>query len=104
MAGKKNPIDGIDPVIHERVRLGIMSCLAGTEEMSFNEIKDILNLTDGNLSAHALVLENAGFIKIEKSFEGKKPKTTVKISPKGKTAFGKYLQLLERMLKRGKEI
>ena len=90
--------DKIDPVIHERVRLAIVSTLAVAPEMSFNELKAALSLTDGNLSAHARTLEDAGYIKVHKRFEGRRPLTTMTLTRKGREAFRRYLDTLKRVI------
>ena len=92
--------DKIDSVIHERVRLAIVSALAVAPEMSFNELKATLSLTDGNLSAHSRTLEEAGYIRINKSFEGRRPLTTMRLTPKGRQAFRRYLTVLRRIIER----
>ena len=97
MSEKVKPED-IDPVIHERVRLAIVSTLAVAPEMSFNEIKADLSLTDGNLSAHARTLELAGYLKIEKSFQGRRPRTTLRLTAKGREAFRRYITTLKRIV------
>jgi len=88
----------IDPVIHERVRLGIVSALAVVPEMSFNELKESLSLTDGNLSAHSRTLEEAGYIQIDKRFRGRRPLTTMRLTAKGRKAFQRYLAMLQRIV------
>ncbi len=80
--------DDIDAVIHERVRLAIVSALAVAPELSFNELKEMLSLTDGNLSAHARTLDEAGYIVIEKTFRGRRPHTTMAPSPAPSTILG----------------
>jgi len=90
--------EGIDRLIHERARLGIMSSLAGTGAMTFGELKETLVMTDGNLSAHARVLEEAGYIRIVKTFAGRKPQTTMSLTAKGEKAFKEYVDYLERMV------
>ena len=100
MSGRVRPED-IDPVIHERVRLAIVSTLAVAAEMSFNEVKASLSLTDGNLSAHARTLEEAGYIQIEKSFRGRRPLTTLRLTHKGREAFRRYLDLLQGIVAQG---
>ncbi len=94
--------DHIDAVIHERARLAIVSALAVAPEMSFNELKAALSLTDGNLSAHSRTLENAGYIKVKKTFKGRKPHTTMALTAKGRKAFQSYLDTLTRIIERGK--
>ncbi|MCU0723259.1 MAG: transcriptional regulator [Planctomycetes bacterium] len=97
MSGPILPGD-IDPVIHERVRLGIVSALAGAPELAFNELKAALSLTDGNLSTHARILEEAGYLRIRKSFEGRRPLTTMALTPKGRKAFQDYVAMLRRAI------
>ena len=101
MSGPIRP-DHIDPVIHERARLAIVSALAVAPEMSFNELKAALSLTDGNLSAHGRTLENAGYIKVNKTFKGRKPYTTMSLTAKGRKAFQSYLDTLTRIIEQGK--
>ena len=91
--------DDIDPLIHEKVRLSIVSALAVSIELSFNELKSTLGLTDGNLSSHSKSLEGAGYIKIKKSFVGRKPHTTMRLTAKGSKAFNKYLDMLKQIVK-----
>jgi len=100
-----NPIkpDHIDSMIHERVRLAIVSALAVAPEMSFKELKTTLSLTDGNLSAHSRTLEDAGYIKIDKSFQGRKPLTTMRLTSKGRAAFQRYLDTLRGIIEHGAE-
>jgi DNA-binding MarR family transcriptional regulator len=93
--------DDIDPVIHERVRLAIVSALAVAPELSFNELKEMLSLTDGNLSAHARTLEEAGYLVIAKSFRGRRPYTVMRLSAKGRKAFQRYLAALRQVIERG---
>lgn len=88
----------LDKLIHERMRLGIVSALAGEEKLTFNELKALLDTSDGNLSVHARKLEEAGYIKCEKSFEGRKPLTRFSLSAKGKKALDKYLGHLEAII------
>ena len=102
MNGPVTP-EEIDPVIHERVRLAIMSALAVAAEMSFNEIKKQLSLTDGNLSVHARTLEEAGYLEIEKTFRGRKPHTTMHLTPKGRKAFQQYVATLQRVIDQGRK-
>lgn len=93
--------DDIDPVIHERVRLAIVSALAVAPEMSFNELKSTLGLSDGNLSAHATSLQQAGYIEIEKTFKGRRPHTTMRLTALGQKAFAKYLGTLQKIIEKG---
>ena len=99
----KDPIkpDDIDAVIHDRVRLSIVSALAVSAQLSFNELKTMLNLTDGNLSAHSRKLEEVGYIVVEKSFRGRRPYTAMRLTAKGRKAFGRYLKTLRQIVDRG---
>lgn len=90
--------ENIDAVIHERVRLSIVSTLAVAPEMSFKELKDMLALTDGNLSAHSRTLEEAGYIEIEKSFRDRRPHTIMRLTQKGRDAFHRYLEMLRAII------
>ncbi len=85
----------LDPVIHSRIRLAVLSILVSVKEASFSYLKETIGTTDGNLSASLSRLEEAGYISIKKSFKGKKPLTTCSISEKGRTAFSDYLKALE---------
>ncbi len=93
--------DDLDAVIHERVRLAIVSALAVSPELSFNELKSMLSLTDGNLSAHSRTLEQAGYIVVQKSFQGRRPLTTMRLTLKGRRAFERYLKTLRQILDQG---
>ncbi len=100
MSGPVKP-DDIDAVIHERVRLAIVAALAVSPQLSFSELKSMLELTDGNLSAHSRTLEEAGYIVVEKSFRGRRPYTTMQLTPKGRKAFERYLEMLRQIVDRG---
>jgi DNA-binding MarR family transcriptional regulator len=93
--------DDIDAVIHERVRLAIVSALSVSPELSFNDLKEMLSLTDGNLSAHSRTLDEAGYIVIEKSFQGRRPHTTMRLTLKGRKAFERYLATLRQIVDQG---
>ncbi len=95
--------DDIDAIIHERVRLAIVSALAVTSELSFGELKAMLSLTDGNLSAHSRTLDEAGYIVVKKTFQGRRPHTTMRLSPKGRKAFQRYVETLRRIIDEGDE-
>ena len=95
---RDNTHDDIDETIHQRTRLAIMATLAGIDSLDFNELKGRLGLTDGNLSAHATALEQAGYVKITKSFKGKKPRTTLAMTAKGREALRNYVNLLQGIL------
>ncbi len=92
----------IDRIIHEPARLGILSMLSVNDSLSFNELKGFLSLTDGNLSVHLRVLDESGHIVIDKKFVGRKSKTTVRLSPRGRRSFRNYLTRLERIVGGGK--
>ncbi len=85
----------LDPVIHSRIRLAVLSILISVKEASFNYLKESIGTTDGNLSASLSKLEEARYISIKKAFKGKKPLTTCSITEKGKNAFSAYLKALE---------
>jgi DNA-binding MarR family transcriptional regulator len=93
--------DDIDAVIHERVRLSIVAALAVSAELSFNELKSMLGLTDGNLSAHSRTLDEAGYILVEKTFRGRRPYTAMRLTAKGRRAFERYLGTLRQIIDRG---
>src|SRR6185369_15252110 len=88
----------LDRVIHERLRLGILSALAVNNSLSFNELKQILKTTDGNLSVHARKLEDAEYVSCEKSFEGRVPRTEYKITTTGRRALERYLDSMEQVI------
>jgi DNA-binding MarR family transcriptional regulator len=100
MSGPIKP-DDIDGVIHERVRLSIVAALAVSPELSFGELKEMLGLTDGNLSAHSRTLDEAGYIVVEKSFRGRRPYTAMRLTPKGRKAFERYLATLRQIIDGG---
>jgi DNA-binding MarR family transcriptional regulator len=89
----------IDRLIHERLRLGIVSALAVNDSMTFSELKDLLKTTDGNLSVHARKLEEAEYILCTKSFEGRTPKTEYKLAAAGRRALQQYLDHMEALIK-----
>ena len=89
----------LDQLIHERVRLAIVSALAVTPRMSFNELKAQLRITDGNLSVHARRLEEAGYIDCQKSFEGRVPHTEYRLTPVGRRALQRYLDHMEALIR-----
>jgi DNA-binding MarR family transcriptional regulator len=90
---------GLDRLIHERMRLGIVSALAANESLTFVELKTLLNATDGNVSIHARKLEEAGYISCTKSFEGRMPRTEYKLTPAGSKALTKYLDHMEALIR-----
>jgi DNA-binding MarR family transcriptional regulator len=88
-----------DRLIYERVRLGIMSALSVREEITFSELKTLFDVSDGNLSAHARKLEEAEYVSCTKSFEGRRPRTAYRITPKGREALNRYLDHVEAVIK-----
>jgi len=90
---------GFDRLIYERVRLGIMSALAMNERLAFSELKSLFDVSDGNLSAHARKLEEAGYVVCTKSFEGRRPKSVYRVTPVGKKALLRYLEHIEAVIK-----
>lgn len=99
---QKSPTQ-LDRVIHEPVRLGIVSALAVNESMSFNELKDLLKTTDGNLSVHARKLEDSEYVVCDKQFEGRVPKTTYKLTTQGKRALENYLNHMEGLIRTARD-
>jgi DNA-binding MarR family transcriptional regulator len=91
-------IEGLDEVIHGRLRLGVMAFLAGRPAADFNELKRQLKTTDGNLSAHLRKLEEAGYIAIDKSFVDRKPLTRASLTSAGRSAFVAYLDAISRLV------
>ncbi len=89
----------LDKLIHERMRLGIISALAANASLTFNDLKNLLQTTDGNISVHARKLEEAGYLTCEKSFEGRIPKTEYRITKAGRDALAKYLNHMEALIK-----
>ncbi|HVW84282.1 MAG TPA: transcriptional regulator [Bryobacteraceae bacterium] len=89
----------LDRIIHERLRLGIVSALAVNESLTFSELKKILDTTDGNLSVHSRKLEDAGYIDCEKKFEGRLPRTEYRLTEKGRTALESYLTHMEALIR-----
>ena len=88
----------LDRLLHDRMRLGIVSALAAGGEMSFTDLKDALNATDGNLSVHARKLEEAGYVTCEKTFAGRTPRTDYKLTASGKRALEKYLDHMSAII------
>jgi DNA-binding HxlR family transcriptional regulator len=88
----------LDRLIHERLRLGIVSALAANQTLTFNELKKLLDTTDGNLSVHARKLEEANYIACSKSFEGRLPKTEYRLTTAGRKALEKYLDHMEAII------
>jgi len=91
-------LPNLDRIIHERMRLGIVSALAVNESLTFNELKRLLQTTDGNLSVHARRLEEAKYVECSKSFEGRMPKTEYRLTTAGRKAFERYLNHMEALI------
>ena len=100
--GRANPA-ALDPIIHVRVRLGIVSALAVEASLTFNELKERLDTSDGNLSVHARRLEEAGYVEIRKSFEGRIPRTEYRLTKPGREALQRYLDHMEALIERVRE-
>ena len=98
-AKQKSVAPNLDRLIHERLRLGIISALAANEPLTFSELKNLMNTTDGNLSVHARKLEEAGYISCSKYFEGRLPKTEYKLTTAGRSALENYLSHMESLIK-----
>jgi len=88
----------LDPMVHERVRLGIVSALAVNTSLTFSDLKKLLNTTDGNLSVHARKLEEAGYTSCTKSFDGRIPKTEYRLTAQGRQALERYLNEMEGLI------
>ena len=95
-------IGGIDDVIHGRMRLGIVAYLASAEVADFNELRNLLNATQGNLSVHLRKLEDAGYVAIEKRFVGRKPQTLARLTDSGRKAFASYLTAIAQLVEGAK--
>lgn len=98
-AQANHPAHSLDRLIHERMRLGIISALAANESLTFNDLKNLMHTTDGNLSVHARKLEDGGYIACTKSFEGRQPKTEYKLTANGKRALENYVSHMETLIK-----
>jgi DNA-binding MarR family transcriptional regulator len=89
----------LDRLIHEPARLGIVSVLASRPALPFTELRDLLGMTDGNLSVHLRALEEAGYVAVEKSFVGRRPRTTLSLTKSGRVAFARHVDALEAILR-----
>jgi DNA-binding MarR family transcriptional regulator len=98
------PFLQLDRVIHEKGRLGIMSMLAAAPRLSFTELRDTLNMTDGNITAHVRTLQEAGYVAVTKTFQGGRPLTTFTLTEAGRTAFRTYIELLGRIVAQTTEV
>ena len=102
VAAKKSPLE-LDRLIHERLRLGIVSALAVNDRLTFTDLKHLLQTTDGNLSVHARKLEDAEYITCEKGFDGRTPRTEYRLTAAGRRAFEKYLAHMEAIIRAAKQ-
>jgi DNA-binding HxlR family transcriptional regulator len=91
-------LPGIDRLIHERIRLGIVSALAVNESLTFNDLKKLLKTSDGNVSVHARKLEEAQYVSCNKYFEGRTPRTEYRLTPTGKRALERYIKHMEALI------
>ncbi|CAN5259255.1 transcriptional regulator [soil metagenome] len=94
-----NPIENLNKIFDSRIRLGIMSTLMVNAEINFNDLKELINVTDGNLASHIRSLEDNGYIKVKKGFIGRKTNTTYAVTKAGEKAFQQHLAALEKMIK-----
>ncbi len=95
----KNPIAGLNKIFDNRIRLGVMSSVMVNDEISFNDLKQLLEVTDGNLATHLQTLEESGYLKVHKGFVGRKTNTTYSITKAGEKAFKDHIQALENKIK-----
>jgi DNA-binding MarR family transcriptional regulator len=98
----KRVLEELDPVLHERGRLAITSVLAAVDSLTFTELRDQLEMTDGNLSVHLQKLEEKGYVAIAKSFVGRRPQTACRLTGLGRRAFARYLDHLEALVQQGR--
>jgi DNA-binding HxlR family transcriptional regulator len=94
-----NPIAHLNKIFDSRIRLGIMSALAVNAEVNFNDLKELLDITDGNLASHLKTLEDSSFVKVHKGFIGRKTNTTYAITKAGEKAFKDHLEAMEQLIK-----
>ncbi|HEX4265486.1 MAG TPA: transcriptional regulator [Verrucomicrobiae bacterium] len=99
-----DPFLQLDRVIHEKGRLAIMSMLAASPELSFTELRDSLNMTDGNVTTHIRTLQESGYVSVSKSYQNKRPLTTVSLTTAGRKAFAGYVDLLEQILQQTRKL
>ena len=102
MNALKRLVEELDPTLHERGRLAIVSVLAAVDCLTFTELRDALGMTDGNLSVHLQKLEDRGYAALDKHFVGRKPQTTCRLTKAGQRAFTRYLDHLEAIVQRGR--
>jgi DNA-binding MarR family transcriptional regulator len=98
----KRLVDELDPLLHERGRLAIVAALAAVEALTFTELRDTLEMTDGNLSVHLQKLEEKGYVAIDKKFVGRRPQTTCRLTRAGRDAFARYLNHLQAIVEQGR--
>lgn len=98
------PFLQLDRVIHEKGRLAIMSSLAASPQLSFTEIRDSLNMTDGNVTAHIRTLQESGYVAVTKAFQAGRQLTTFSLTDGGRTAFASYINLLEQIVQQTKSM
>jgi DNA-binding transcriptional ArsR family regulator len=103
LASVRKDIPQLDRLIHERLRLGIVSALAASVSLTFSQLKQLLGTTDGNLSVHARKLEEAGYVQCDKGFEGRIPKSTYRLTAQGRRALEKYLEHMEALVRAMRE-
>lgn len=96
----KNPIEHLNKIFDSRIRLGIMSAVMVNEDMNFNDLKELIQVTDGNLASHLKTLEDNQYIKVKKGFVGRKTNTTYSVTKAGEKAFKAHLEALEQMIKK----
>ncbi len=94
-----NPIENLNKIFDSRIRLGIMSTLMVNAEINFNDLKELIDVTDGNLASHIKSLEDRGYVKVKKGFVGRKTNTTYTVTKAGEKAFQQHLSALEKMIK-----
>jgi DNA-binding MarR family transcriptional regulator len=97
------PFLQLDRVIHEKGRLAIMSALAAAPELSFTELRDLLDMTDGNLNTHIRTLQQEGFVAVAKSYQNNRPLTSCSLTSAGRKAFANYISLLEQIVRQTKK-
>ena len=98
----KRLVEELDPVLHERGRLAIVSALAAAPKLTFTELREALEMTDGNLSIHLQKLEEKGYVAIDKQFVGRRPQTTARLTRAGRSAFTGYLDHLDAIVRQGR--
>lgn len=102
MKALKRLVEELDPMLHERGRLAIVSALAAAPRLTFTELRDALEMTDGNLSIHLQKLEEKGYVAIDKQFVGRRPQTSCQLTRQGRQAFQRYLDHLEAIVQQGR--